>query len=329
MSKVEGEFNYVDEEEDEAPLRETQPGDDFSDDEEKKQEEEELNDEDIKEIFGSDSDEDETEETLFGDVKKIKVPKFDKPQKNTKLIFFKLPSTLSIQKKQFTPENLKEEIGKTKNVIRWRRREGHPDESNARIIHWDDGSIQLKVGETYFDISEQTMSKNHLYISSDDVLVQQGEINDKWVLKPHSLKDATLSSFKIASKENKRKTKTTTTQTPIIKDDRYIAIESAKLQSKQNRALEKSDAYQYSDLKFKRKRKSEEEEYEAEKRISNLKKSVPQVKRKKRNSTVEDQELDEEFLEDDSEEEVGEHSEEEEEEEDYNSEDDEEDYFDE
>jgi hypothetical protein len=133
---------------------ETQEGEDFT-------QETEVNQEDMKEIFGSDSDE-ETEETLFGDVKRIKIPAFDKPQ-NSKLIYFKLPSTLSIEPTPFEEENYQTNQQENVNVIRWRRNDFGDPESNARIIKWSDGSLQLKVGDVYFDISEQKMTKNHLY----------------------------------------------------------------------------------------------------------------------------------------------------------------------
>jgi hypothetical protein len=136
-------------------MSETQEGEDFT-------QETEVNQEDMKEIFGSDSDE-ETEETLFGDVKRIKIPVFDKPQQNSKLIYFKLPSTLSIEPTPFEEENYQNNQQENVNVIRWRRNDFGEAESNTRIIKWSDGSLQLKVGEVYFDISEQKMTKNHLY----------------------------------------------------------------------------------------------------------------------------------------------------------------------
>jgi hypothetical protein len=153
----------------------------------------------------------------------------------------------------------------------------------------------------------------------DQTASQQGTLDDKWVLKPNSLKDANLNSFKLKETGKSTKVKITNEFAPVTRNDESVGRHSANLQNKQKKALQNAEPYQYnSDLK-KRKRREGGDEEESEKRIRNSKKSVPVVKRKKKN--VEEHELDEDSLERDT-------SEEDEEEGDYDSEDEEDDYFD-
>jgi RNA polymerase-associated protein LEO1 len=53
------------------------------------------------------------------------------------------------------------------SVIRWRKNDSQQRESNARIVRWSDGSLQLFVGDEIFDTSQQDMMNAdnvHLYL---------------------------------------------------------------------------------------------------------------------------------------------------------------------
>ncbi len=52
------------------------------------------------------------------------------------------------------------------SVIRWRKNDNDKKESNTRVVRWNDGSLQLFVGDEVFDIAQQDMMNAdnvHLY----------------------------------------------------------------------------------------------------------------------------------------------------------------------
>ncbi|CAA3001087.1 LEO1 homolog isoform X2 [Olea europaea subsp. europaea] len=83
------------------------------------------------------------------------------------------------------------------NIVRWRNVK-NPDgtttvESNSRFVIWDDGSMQLLIGEESFDVSEQDIHdmQTHLFSVHDKEILQcEGRIRKKMHFMPSSLTSA-------------------------------------------------------------------------------------------------------------------------------------------
>lgn len=80
------------------------------------------------------------------------------------------------------------------NVIRWRNVKNLDGtttvESNSRFVIWDDGSLQLLIGEESFDVSEQDIHdmQTHLFSVHDkEILQYEGRIRKKMHFMPSSL----------------------------------------------------------------------------------------------------------------------------------------------
>lgn len=123
------------------------------------------------------------------------MPTLPAPPEEAELIYFRLPNVLSIEPTPFNIENFREEYENkdarkiASHAIRWRYNENGEKESNARIIKWSDGSIQLKVGNEFFDISQQDMSDAHVHLFArlNEVIYGQGKFTQKMTFKPHSI----------------------------------------------------------------------------------------------------------------------------------------------
>eukprot|EP00958_Prasinococcus_capsulatus_P001369 scaffold115_cov304-Prasinococcus_capsulatus_cf.AAC.63 len=119
----------------------------------------------------------------------------------------KLSNIVGIEKEEFNPETFKaeeeaylDEAGQVKvrlrdqNVIRWRKVDdgsgGYAMQSNARIVKWSDGSVQLLLGEETFNVDTQPIHKenHHLYTrKTPGVLQSQGHFLHRVTFRPTSL----------------------------------------------------------------------------------------------------------------------------------------------
>ena len=105
------------------------------------------------------------------------------------LHFVKLPNFLSVETRPFDPTTYEDEIDdeetldeegrarlklKVENTIRWREKFNDKGvfikESNARFVHWSDGSLSLHLGEEIFNVYKQPLQVFHRllnYLSQD------------------------------------------------------------------------------------------------------------------------------------------------------------------
>lgn len=79
------------------------------------------------------------------------------------------PETYEVEEETYIDESGRERVRLANNaVIRWRMRR-LPDgrevrESNARFVRWEDGSMQLLLGDEVLDVAEQDISHNNQYL---------------------------------------------------------------------------------------------------------------------------------------------------------------------
>ncbi|XP_044470372.1 protein LEO1 homolog [Mangifera indica] len=141
------------------------------------------------------------------------------------MMLLKAPKVFDIQPRQFDPEtyveeeeeeeeeqmvdaaeedaNLKKPSFLPKSVVRWREVQNEDGtftrESNARFIRWSDGSLQLQIGDEYFDVTEQDIQNenNHLFLRHDEqrIMESQGQIQKKLLVRPSSLSSASHTSL--------------------------------------------------------------------------------------------------------------------------------------
>lgn len=98
--------------------------------------------------------------------------------KNKKLVFVKFPAAVNLEKKPYSEGADDEDDDKEFMTIRYREKDNgsmNADgrasiESNARMIYWPDGKIQLQIGNDFLDVFEgnTTSGSSYLYAVDDD-----------------------------------------------------------------------------------------------------------------------------------------------------------------
>jgi RNA polymerase-associated protein LEO1 len=82
------------------------------------------------------------------------------------------------------------------NVVRWRWGPGGPGsgqaESNARLVRWSDGSLQVQLGRETLDVATVDMSSDNTHLCRRvpppaSILAFQGQVNSRLTLRPSSL----------------------------------------------------------------------------------------------------------------------------------------------
>ncbi|CAA3023215.1 LEO1 homolog isoform X1 [Olea europaea subsp. europaea] len=137
----------------------------------------------------------------------LEIPLRRPPADPDKMHMIKVSNIMGIDPKPFDPKTYVEEdvyvtdesgskkrIRLENNIVRWRRVK-NPDgttsvESNARIVEWSDGSLQLLIGNEVLDISKQDAQHEqaHLFLRhGKGILQSQGRILTKMKFMPSSL----------------------------------------------------------------------------------------------------------------------------------------------
>lgn len=52
-------------------------------------------------------------------------------------------------------------------------------ESNTRVVEWSDGTFSLVVGDEYFDMTFSKTNHTHVYLKTDDLLIQKHKLDKK------------------------------------------------------------------------------------------------------------------------------------------------------
>ena len=78
------------------------------------------------------------------------------------------------------------------NVVRWRYGADGAPESNARLIRWSDGSLQVQLGSETLDVSTVDMARDNTHLCVRvpppvSVLACQGQVASRLTLRPSSL----------------------------------------------------------------------------------------------------------------------------------------------
>ncbi|KAJ0973944.1 hypothetical protein J5N97_015909 [Dioscorea zingiberensis] len=137
----------------------------------------------------------------------IEVPLCRPPGPPDRMNMIKVSNIMGIEPKPFDPKTYVEEdvfvtdesgtkkrIRLEDNIVRWRRTR-NPDgttgyESNARFVEWEDGSLQLLIGNEVLDISvhESHHDQTHLFLRhGKGILQSQGRLLRKMRFMPSSL----------------------------------------------------------------------------------------------------------------------------------------------
>ncbi len=296
----------------------------------------------LKNIFGDDDDDDEEQiqpissavanssspSDEFEDVH-TSILNIPMPAENTKLIFARLPATVSIQTKPYSrtqyeyevdpdvlqkmPPTLREKRVQAgpHNIIRWRFKDQtiyEKDEevdtqnmdfssidSNARLVEWSDGSLQIYIGDEPFDVSKQAVPNLHLYAHTSNFLVGSGLISQKFKMKPHSLNSKSTKNLvknfgALAPTQQRRSTKVTLVDKDIeIEQD--AKSQAAKILEKQKKTLQ--DSISKTKLTAAFLEEGEEEKPAKQRSSSSRTKSSSTTKRKRNNRRDEEEEFDE------------------------------------
>jgi len=229
--------------------------------EEEEEEDEEFQD-NLRDVFGS-----ESEEEKDNGIQKLEVPRFKTPNSESKKYYFRLPSSLNVVFAPFDPKTytLEAQDGNHENTIRWRTKD-EEKESNAKILKWSDGSMQLKVGNTFFDITEQPVKNNHLFLKqSNRNIFCQGVFDHKWNLKPTITTQhiqQKITSKKVSSLDMKGIKLTEAKEDPEFRERKLIENQSSKLREKQKKKLKDVDAFGPTDsIKEMKKESRKKEEF--------------------------------------------------------------------
>ena len=79
------------------------------------------------------------------------------------------------------------------NVVRWRWGPGGQAESNARLVRWSDGSLQVQLGGETLDVAtvDMGMDNTHLCrripLQDSSILAFEGQVGSRLTLRPSSL----------------------------------------------------------------------------------------------------------------------------------------------
>nr|GLL22136.1 protein LEO1 homolog isoform X1 [Ipomoea trifida] len=146
-------------------------------------------------------------EKPIGPPLELEIPLQHPPALPEKMHLIKVSNIMGIDPRPFDPKTyvednafVKDESGSNKrislvnNIVRWREVK-NPDgttsiESNARFVHWSDGSIQLMIGNEVLDTTVQDAQHDqaHLFLRhGKGILQSQGRILSKMRFMPSSL----------------------------------------------------------------------------------------------------------------------------------------------
>jgi RNA polymerase-associated protein LEO1 len=173
------------------------------------------NEYDMKDLFGSDSEQEENEEETTVRETILEIPHTESIQSKN-LCLFRLPSSLHMVTRMYSEDQIlnknatnEDEVSdfRATSTVRWRKNpETGNRESNARIVKWSDGSYTLHVGdETFNMVIRQLNHENiHLYHRvSNNVICGQGKFTENLVFQPTSNR---MARFKALSQKKMQQT---------------------------------------------------------------------------------------------------------------------------
>ncbi|KAM0836346.1 hypothetical protein ACQ4PT_062374 [Festuca glaucescens] len=156
------------------------------------------------------------------------VPHIPPPGQPDRMNVIKVSNIVGIDPKPFNPETYVEEDafitgeseGKKRihlNVVRWRMAKNadgtESPESNARVVKWKDGSMQLLIGDEALDVTvDESTHDTHLFMKNGQGLLQsQGRLLQKMRCMPSSLSSRSHRSLTaLVDSQNKKKIKVQT-----------------------------------------------------------------------------------------------------------------------
>jgi len=190
--------------------------------------------------------------TALGDPIQVQVPSIDRIPKDAQTAHLTLPNVAAIEPREFDPETFDENQNSFSDarakvtvqsgaVIRWRKVKNEDGtesiESNARIIRWPDGLIQLQIGNEVFSVSLQRAppeSTDMVVVDgADGVSVALGPITSRMRFFPSNL--ATSSTHRSLKAVVSSRVSASVTHTKATMDFKKVLqqeIESAKLAEK-------------------------------------------------------------------------------------------------
>lgn len=138
------------------------------------------------------------------------------PADRSKVHLLKLTNIVGVQTKPFESSTFEKEEDtytddnglvrvrlRDSNVIRWKystdRGGAKSIMSNARIVKWSDGTWQLLLGDEVFDVAQQDISRDNVYLYTEHSLFQcQAQLTSRMVFRPSSLQSASHKRLKEA-----------------------------------------------------------------------------------------------------------------------------------
>jgi Leo1-like protein len=61
---------------------------------------------------------------------------------------------------------------------------GFQVESNAKIVKWSDGTYSLAIGEEFFDMNIESLSKRQCFAKHDNISLYKGTVERRIIVKP-------------------------------------------------------------------------------------------------------------------------------------------------
>jgi RNA polymerase-associated protein LEO1 len=104
------------------------------------------------------------------------------------------PATYELEAAEYVDERGRKRVRMGDNAMRWRWAEAAPGEpprreSNARLVRWSDGSVQLAVGDEFFDARDIDVASDQgfLFARHPNLIQGQARLSTKLVFRPASL----------------------------------------------------------------------------------------------------------------------------------------------
>lgn len=217
---------------------------------------------DMKDLFGSDDDEDgERGDDIPGrgevDEKELAFNSIDGEEKKRirepmeipvnlydglapkSLVLAKLPNSLRIEPSGFVPSDFKGDDDRVP-TIRWRHALDSKTnelirESNARIVTWSDGSRTLHVGNDSFQVKSIDVGGDHafLYVRHPNLVQCQSKFMEKLLFNPIGVDKAVRPKVSVQQESRVKVKQTATLVDPLKEREEKERAEEARIKDKE------------------------------------------------------------------------------------------------
>jgi RNA polymerase-associated protein LEO1 len=147
----------------------------------------------------------ELTQTAQGEPIDIEAADLPAPDPRAEVYLLRLPATVPVVSTPFDAQLFSATAADSAEAIRWRyAADGHTRESNARLVRWSNGTTQLMVGSTAYDVFEHDAHAEHQHIFARfrGVVQGQGIVRARLVVQPHTARTAASAAAQLAAQSS-------------------------------------------------------------------------------------------------------------------------------